>query len=314
MKSALVLAVLTLNAAGPRRVHQGWQSRRAALAERLAAEAPQLAAFQEVWRDEDATALAGAAGASAWRHDPGRGLLLAAKFPLERPESADLGWGGAALAATLVLPGGAAEAVAVRLTPGEGPAARARRAGQAARLAEFVRGRSTGPFVLLGDLAAAPEDPEIRLLMDLLAVRDLCVAHGDEVCGRTLDERRVDYALIPYASAPPVRTARAAFTGRVEDGDGEERPLTAHFGLRADLDERWLRTRRSLEPEGRLEALGEAVARLAEAREAAVRASPAEGFLPWLGAWRARRARADAAELARAEEEARTALARAGAW
>ena len=46
--AAFILSVLTLNVAGPRRVHQGWQSRREALSVVLKAENADVVAFQEI--------------------------------------------------------------------------------------------------------------------------------------------------------------------------------------------------------------------------------------------------------------------------
>ncbi len=307
MKAALVLTVLTLNAAGPRRVHQGWQSRRAALVSALEAEKADVAAFQELWRSDDVAALGEAAGFKSWTSDLALGLAVYSRGAHGPWSRADLGWGGGALRARVAAGGREADVYSVRFTPG--PESAARRLAQAVALSEFVRAESTGAYVLLGDLAAAPEDRETELLLDLLGLRDLCVAHGDETCGRTLDDRRVDYALIPYASKPPTETARAAFTQAAASEDGE-RPLAAHFGLAARLDEAWTRSSGAREPDGRLEALAEAAERLDEARARAEALEQEAGRTPWLGSLRLLAAREEALRLSAAAERARTALSR----
>jgi endonuclease/exonuclease/phosphatase family metal-dependent hydrolase len=307
--AALVLTVLTLNVAGPRRVHQGWQSRRAALSESLKTESPDAAAFQEAWRGEDADALADAAGHPHRAHEPSLGLAVTSRRRIVDRSSLDLGGGCGVLRAGLDLDGTIADVYSARLEPGSGPAA-ARRLGRLLAAAEFVREQSRSrPFVLLGDLAASADDKESAIFLDLVGARDLCVSHGDEMCGRTLEDRRVDYALIPYSSRPPRETARTAFTGSVED-DGETRPLSAHFGLAARLDAAWLKLRLASEPEGRVEALAAAAERLDAARADAEARAALAGWIPWRGTLLALRARADAARFAANGERARTALAR----
>ncbi|MCM2303948.1 MAG: endonuclease/exonuclease/phosphatase family protein, partial [Elusimicrobia bacterium] len=183
--AALVLSVLTLNVAGPRRVHQGWQSRRAALIESLRSERPDAAAFQEAWRGEDVDALAGAAGHPHRAHDPSLGLAVTSLRRVVDRSSLDLGGGFGVLRAGLDLDGTTADVYSARLEPGSGPAA-ALRLGRLLAIAEFVRAESRSrPFVLLGDLAVSADDKESALFLDLVGARDLCVSHGDEMCGRT---------------------------------------------------------------------------------------------------------------------------------
>ena len=308
--AALAFAVLTLNVAGPRRVHQGWQSRRAALVENLRMESPDAAAFQEAWRADDADALAQAAGHAHRAHEPSLGLAVTSRRRIVDRDTLDLGGGYGVLRAGLDIDGTTADVYSARLNPGTGPAA-ARRLGRLLAAAEFVRSRSKSrPFVLLGDLAVSTDDRESALFLDLLGARDLCVSHGDEMCGRTFEERRVDYALIPYSSRPPRETARTAFTGTIED-NGESRPLSTHFGLAARLDPAWLKLRLAAEPEGRTEALAAAAERLDAARAAAEARARSAGWIPWRGTLLALRARADAARFAADGERARTGLARA---
>lgn len=305
MRAAIVLTVLTLNAAGPRRVHQGWQSRREALSAGLKVENPDAAAFQELWRDEDAEALAKAAGHPHRAHDAALGLAVTSRRRIVDRAALDLGGGAGILRAGLELDGGIADVYSARLEPGE------RALGRLMAAAEFVRAQSsTRPFVLLGDLAISADDKESALFLDLLGVRDLCVSHGDEMCGRTLEDRRVDYALIPYSSRPPRETARAAFTGLRADDD-EVRPVSTHFGLAARLDGSWLKIRLTKEPEGRVEALAAAAERFDALRAEADARALFAGWVPWAGTFKALRARADSALFSADGERARTALARA---
>lgn len=307
--AALVLSVLTLNVSGPRRVLQGWQSRRAALAARLKTEDPDVAAFQELWRPEDLAFLGDAAGYKGRVQDERLGLAVASRYALVAPSSADLGWGGGALRARLSVAGKEADVYAARLTPGADAPSAARRLAQLVDLAAFVRSSSTGPFVLLGDLAGSPDEPEVKLFLDLLGARDLCVTHGDEACGRTKGDARVDYALIPYAARPPRENARAAFTDATLDDD-DLRPLAARFGLAARLDDAWLKSAPAREPDGRLEALATAADALDAARAEAEKKVLAAGWTPWRGALESAQSRTEAERLAAAAERARTAIAR----
>lgn len=303
--AAFVLSVLTLNVAGPSRVHQGWQSRREALTAGLMAEAVDAAAFQEVWRREDADVLADAAGHPHRAHEPTLGLAVTSRRRLVDRAALDLGDSSGVLRAGLDLDGATADVYSARLEPGP------RRLGRLLAAAEFVRAQSaTRPFILLGDLAVSADDKEADIFLDLLGARDLCVSHGDEMCGRTLDDRRVDYVLIPYSSRPPGETARTAFTGILEDNGGA-RPLSTHFGLRARLDGAWLRLRLAAEPDGRVEALNAAAALLDGARAEAEAKARFAGWSPWRGTLLALRSRDEAARLAADGERARTALARA---
>lgn len=308
--AAFSLIVLTLNAAGPRRVHQGWPTRREAIVSRLRAEAADAAAFQEVWRPEDLEALAEGAGHPNRAHDSALGVAVTSRLPILSARALSLGDGYGAMRARLAADGKEADLYSARLEAG-GDAAAARRAGQLFRLAEFIRAESSSrPFVVMGDLSAAPDDREARLFMDLLEARDLCVSHGDEVCGRTLGERRVDYILIPYSSRAPRETARAAFTDPLPSED-EPSPLSSHFGLRARLDAAFPRLRSAARPTGRVEALADIEEALELARAETERESPETGWLPWLGARDAVAAHARAAELSMLLEEVRSALIRA---
>lgn len=308
--AAFVLSVLTLNVAGPRRVLQGWQSRREALSVVLKAESADVVAFQEVWRDEDADALAQAAGHPHRVHEPGLGLAITSRRRIVDHAALDLGDDYGLLRAGLDLDGTTADVYSARLEPGQGPAA-TRRLGQLLAAADFILAQTKArPFVLLGDLASSADEKESETLLDLIGARDLCVSHGDEMCGRTLEDRRVDYALIPYSSRPPRETARAAFTETVAEND-ESRPLSTHFGLAARLDGAWLKLRLAAEPEARVAALAGAAERFDAARAEAEARVKLAGWIPWRGALLASGARAEAARFTADGERARSALARA---
>lgn len=307
--AAFVLCVLTLNVAGPRRVLQGWQSRREALGAGLKTESPDVAAFQEIWRGEDADALAEAAGHPYRAHEAALGLAVTSRRPIVDRAALDLGGGSGILRAGLDLGPGTADVYSARLVADAVPDA-ARRLGRLLAASEFIRAQSkTRPFVLLGDLAVSSDDKEAEIFLDLVGARDLCVSHGDEMCGRTHENRRVDYALIPYSSRPPRETARTAFTGTLEDKDGA-RPLSTHFGLAARLDGAWLKLRLTGEPEGRADALAAVAGRFDAAQAEAEARARFAGWIPWRGAALALRARAEAARFAADGERARTALAR----
>lgn len=305
--AAFSLVVLTLNVAGPRRLHQGWETRREAIAARVKEAAPDAAAFQDIWRAEDLDALAHAGGHGRSAADPALGLGVTSRLPIESSDSRDLGAGAGVLRARLDAGKSPIDVYSARLEPGEAPMG-PRRLGQLFRLAEFVRSRSSSnSFVLLGDLGVAADERAPELLLDLLEARDLCVSHGDEVCGRTLGERRVDYALIPYSSRTPTEYARAAFTDLFTD---DEEPAESHFGLRVRLDSRFPALKPAAAPQGRDEALAAILDALETARQDAERRSANAGWIPFLGARRYAAAEDELAELIALEEEVRSARLR----
>ncbi len=309
MIKAAALVLLTLNVSGPRRVHQGWPTRRQAIVERLAAAKPDAAAFQELWRRDDAEALAAGAGHAGIAFDAATGLALTTRLPLEGTQTLSLGDGYGALAARVKSPSGPYVLFSVRAEPGLG-AAEARRYGQLAAIAEFVRVQSSSaPYVVLGDLGASSDDPETRLFLDMLGGRDLCVRHGDEVCGRTREEERVDFAVLPYASKEGgvALTAFTELAGSPEDTV----PLPARFGLEVRLDPASARLRAAASPEGRLEALDAVIAKLYAAREASHASRAALSWVPWRGALDVAALTNEQAALSRLEELARTARIRA---
>ncbi len=305
MKAAAVLVLLTFNVAGPRRVHQGWPSRREALVAGLAAAKPDAAAFQELWRREDADALAAGAGHGGVAFDAATGLALTSRHPLESTAVLRLGDGYGALAARVAAPSGTFALFSVRVEPGLGPA-EARRTGQLAAVAEFVRAlSSSATFVALGDLGATPDDPETRLFLDLLGGRDLCVRHGDEVCGRTREENRVDFAVLPYSAKEP-GVATTAFT-ELSGPPDDPVPLPPRFGLSVRLDAAAAKLRAASSPDGRAEALDAVIAKLAAAREAVPARRAALSWVPWRGALDAEALERETAQLESWEQLAKTA-------
>lgn len=305
MQTAAALVLLTLNVAGPRRVHQGWPSRREAIVARLSAARPDAAAFQEVWRREDADALATGAGHAGVAFDAAAGLALTSRHPIESTAILRLGEGGGALAARVAAPAGPYMLFSARAEAGLG-SAEARRLGQLAAIAEFVRAQaSSAPFVVLGDLGVASEDPQVRLFLDLLGGRDLCVRHGDEACGRTREDSRVDYAILPYSPKEP-GTAAAAFT-ELSGPPDDPVPLPPRFGLEARLDASSAKLRTLRAPEGRREALDAVIETLASAREALPQRRAASSWIPFQGALAAAALEREHAQLEAWEELARTA-------
>lgn len=307
MKALFPLLLLTFNLGGPRRVQQAWSARRDAIAQRLQSGDWGVVAYQELWRGEDLDALASSGKHPHRAFDPGLGLAVASRRPIEESATFDLGDGYGVLRARVA----GADFYSARLEP-ESPGADGRRLGGLFRLAEFVRASSAGrPYVLLGDLGVATDEKNSEIFLDLLGARDLCVSHGDEVCGRTLEQRRVDFILIPYSSRAPRRPARAALTEPFQRPDDEEpTPLSRHFALEAELGPETARLSPSLRPDGRAEALQAVIA--AAAAERAVRAAARREAapIPFLGAAAWLQGRAEAARLAAIEEEARSALLR----
>jgi len=310
MKSAAFsLVVLTLNVAGPRRAHQGWPTRREAIVSAVAVETPGVAAFQEVWRGEDLFALAAAAGHKRSVRDAELGLAITSRGEIESSDAAGFGGGAGALLARVKAGRSGLDVYSVQLERGEGPAA-SRRLAQLFELAEFVRSKSSGrPFIVLGDLGAPADDKDAALFLDLVEGRDLCVPHGDDLCARAGDERRQDFAVIPYASRQPRERARPFLTHPLLNEDDE--PVPMRPGLRARLDSSILRLKPAAEPEGRAEALAAIADALGRARLAAEDAARSAGWLPFLGTADQLRARAEIARLAFSLEEVRSAQIRA---
>jgi hypothetical protein len=308
--AAFVLSIFTLNATSPRDARQAWINRLETIREILAFPRTDAAAFQDIWQNEGASVLAEAAGHPYRAHEPALGLMVSSRRRIIDRAALDLGNGGGILRTGLDAGGMAADVYSVKLAPETSPDS-AIRLDQLLTAAEFVRNQSRErPLILLGDLAASSDDKEAEIFMDLLGVRDLCVSHGDEMCGRTFEDRRTDYILIPYSSRPPRETARTAFTG-LRRNDGEAAQPSPRFGLAARLDYSWRALRLAAQPEGRIEALETAIERLAGSRiKAATRAKYA-GWLPWRGTGAAILARDELARFAAAEERARSALARA---
>ena len=306
--TALSLIVLTLNVSGPRRVHHDWTTRRDAIIKGLQAQRPDIAAFQEIWHPEDTKALAAAAGHAYRAESPALGVVVTSRFPIDSWSEQDLGAHAAVLRATVHSAQGPFDVYSARLSPGP---MKMRRLGQMFRLAEFVRTESSSrPFLLLGDLAEGTDERESSLLLDLLEARDLCVSHGDEICGRTLADQRVDYALIPYSAYEPQERARTTFT-ELPNGDDDGETSPSHFGLRTALDRGFFKLRPAATPVGRAEALGSIADSIEIARLDAIARSRSGGWIPFLGTWESVSAQTDVSTLALLAEEVHSAQIRA---
>lgn len=305
--AAFSLVVLTLNVAGPGRVQQGWPTRRDAITARLKDAGVDAAAYQEVWRGEDLDALEKAAGHGYSAADPALGLGVTSRRPIESTSSLDLGGGWGALRARVRAGRADVDVYSARLEPGDAPAG-ARRLAQLFHLAEFVRTQSsTHSYVLLGDLGMSSDEREPELLLDMLEARDLCVSHGDEVCGRTLGEHRVDYALIPYSARTPREYARTVFTDMFTD---DEEPGAAHFGLLARLDRAFPSLRPAAFPPGRDEALAAVEGSLENDRLELERRAVDAGWIPFLGTYLTVAIQEELARVTAVEEEVRSARLR----
>src|SRR5471032_179380 len=116
--AAFSLIVLTLNVAGPRRLHQGWPTRREAIVSRLKAAGADAAAFQEVWRGEDLAALGDAAGHANRALDEKLGLAVTSRLPIAGFVSRDFGGGYGALRARLRAGKSEVDLYSARLEPG----------------------------------------------------------------------------------------------------------------------------------------------------------------------------------------------------
>lgn len=293
--------------AGPRRVHQGWPTRREAITSRLKAEAPDIAAYQDLWREEDLEVFAQATQHTFRAANPSLGLAITSRWPVIASSSIDLGRGFGTLRARLSDHDRYFDVYSIRLEPGEGLSS-AWRLGQMFRLAQFVREQSpNSPFVLLGDLAEGSDEREISLFIDLLELRDLCVFHGDEVCGRTLGDRRIDYAFIPYSPREPKQYARTTFTD-LSSGDDSDAPTPQiHFGLRAQLDQQFIVTPPRATGVGRQEALSAITDRIELARLQEETLMQASGWIPFYGASQSIIARRNVLNLSALLEELHTA-------
>ena len=296
--AAFSLIVLTLNAAGPRRVHQGWPTRREAIVSRLKAEASDAAAFQEVWRPEDLEALAEGAGHRFRAHDAALGVAVTSRRPILSSRALDLGDGYGALRARVLDNG--READLIRRD--------SRRARPHARRLGQLCWRSSSALSRRGP---RPRRPGGRSDDRGRASSSTCWRRATSACPR----RRVAGARWASARGLPPDPHSRPPRGRLLRLHGspprKRSPPLSHFGLRARLDSAFPRLKLRTQPEGRAEALVETETILERARADAARRESSAGWLPWLGAQRTVAARDETARLSALIEEVRSAVIRA---
>lgn len=248
------MRVLSFNAAGIPLVHP-------ALAERLDAAGAAIAALefdavglQELWRDGDHAKLAGGAGLpeavrAAGGKPLGSGLSLLSRWPVLKsaldaftlkPSLLRLHQGEAVadkgvLYSLLRAPWGPVAVFNTHLIanyPADGASYRAIRLAQVFELWESIERRAAGlPYVVLGDLNAAPGAEATRVLLDLTGLVDVCLREGTETCAAAGRER-IDYVLAPRARRS---SAAAALTEGVPGRPGLA--LSDHPAVAAVLDE-----------------------------------------------------------------------------
>lgn len=273
--AAAALHVLSLNAAGIPFVHPGLSARLPAIAAHVKQAGYDVVALQELWRDEDARALADAAGLAYRARVPrsvllGTGLAILSRYPIEAtrerhftcsPSIFRLTQGEAfarkgVLMARVETPRGALDVYDLHLVS-DYPGSRyfTLRLTQVFEAAQAVERWSRGrPFVILGDLNASPSDPEYRAFIDLLGLQDACLSPGgDDDCGVTDDEddKRIDGVFLPQGRRRAAR-ARAVLT---EPIPGTNLRYSDHEGVAAELGPAVLRRRLDPDRSRRLDAL-----------------------------------------------------------
>jgi endonuclease/exonuclease/phosphatase family metal-dependent hydrolase len=245
------LKLLTLNIAGLPFVHPKLSERMRAIGEEVAAGGYDVVALQEAWLDADADFLAKAAGLPHYlrvRRDVaiGTGLAFLSREPMEaarqkvftsRPSALRVYHGEwpankGVLSVRLETSAGPLDVYDTHLISSyAGAPYYTLRVTQVFDLAEEILSRSGDrPFVLMGDLNAAPGEPEFQLLLDLLDLEDACLEKGKDLCGPTGGPRRIDHVLVP-------RGGRKFVSGRrVLDAPVRGLRLSDHAGVAAELD------------------------------------------------------------------------------
>lgn len=240
------LRVLTFNVAGIPIIDATRSVRMAAIARELGKAGHDIALFQEAWLDKDARLLEREGGffhkarRSGW--PLGNGLLILSRFQigekalrlftLKSPGSKDDWIERGVLAARVESPHGPWDVYTTHLTHVEDAAPV--RLAQIFELAEFIREFSGDrPFLLGGDLNAAPESVEVKVLRGLLGVQDSCLGAEGERCGATSPEsgRRIDYLFLADAGVLP----KTAFGGTFAH-EGQALGYSDHLGVEASLD------------------------------------------------------------------------------
>jgi endonuclease/exonuclease/phosphatase family metal-dependent hydrolase len=212
----VAVALLSLNVAGIPLIHAHWAERRAEIGDRLKREGYDIVALQEAWLDGDARELSRRSGLPHYARFErglamGDGLAILSRWPITETKRVVFSLGPSklrslngepiankgALLARVATPHGPLDVYDAHLIASyPGAPYDTFRLAQAFELFEFIAANSsTTPFVLMGDLNAAPDDPPARLLRDLLSLSDLC---DSTRCGPTdANGRRIDHILAP---------------------------------------------------------------------------------------------------------------------
>lgn len=302
-KAAAALHLLTFNVAGIPLIHPDVGRRMDAIAAEIKSGGYDVVALQEAWFDRDAQRVARAAGLPYLTRLPsplpmGTGLAVLSRWPVAdakqvhftsrpgalRPLTGEGVARKGALLARIRTPKGALDVWDVHLIA-DYPGLRyyTLRLTQVFELAEAVAAESRRrPFVLMGDLNAARDKPEYRVLVDLLGLEDACVRDGGDECEPEEEggKPRIDHVLLP-ASAHPAARARLAFA---EPIPGTNMRYSDHDAVAATAQWSVLRLRMDYDKRRRLEALAlveSAIDRLiGELRERRARFSwvPVVGF------------------------------------
>lgn len=269
-----LLKALTFNAAGIPIVHSYWNERRAAIGEKIREDGYDLVVLQETWFDKDALALAEAAGLPYFTRyerniSVGTGLTILSRYPIlekhQRPftcRPSALRWmsgepvvNKGILMVRIETPKGPLDVYTAHLTA-QYPEAKYRtlRWSQLFELSEMVLEFSAGrPFLIMGDLNTAPDEPGYHLLVDLLGLEDACMQKDKDICGITVadDDARIDYIMGPRG---PGRfgSAHTAFAGFLL---GTKIAYSDHLALEDEIDDRIMSRHLNPEPTARAAAL-----------------------------------------------------------
>ncbi len=297
-----LLKALTFNAAGIPIIHPHWNERRAAIGEKLREGGYDLVVLQETWLDKDALALAEGAGLPYYTRyqrsiSVGTGLTILSRYPIlekhERPftcRPSALRWmSGESVANKGVLmvrietPKGPLDVYTAHLTA-QYPQAKytTLRWTQFYELSEMVEEFSAGrPFLIMGDLNTAPDEPGYRLLVDLLGLEDACMQKGKDLCGITVadDGQRIDYIMGPRG---PGRfgLARTALSGSLP---GTSIEYSDHLALEDEIDDRLMSRRLAPDPKARAAALQSLESGISAMTEAMLVRLKARSWLPVYG-------------------------------
>lgn len=310
------LKVLTFNAAGIPLVHPRLAKRMVEAGRAIGAGGYDVVGLQELWRDKDSAALAGAAGLPhaarfhrtlAFRS----GLTILSRWPIllkeERPfstvrPSLRHPFQGEAvprkgfLLARVASPWGELDVYAAHtLADYPGTSYRLLRLAELFELAEGVRELSAGrPFVILGDLNSGHGDREFDLFLDLLGLSDPCAPAGQEACGDPRRPKRIDHILVP---------------GRVnvKAGIALDPSMSDHSAFAADLPRGLMSRRAKPDPKRREAALRAVELETSAAIERLGARKRESAWIPFYGSFLAARYDLQTARLAALRERAASA-------